>query len=445
MWKDVGYALRMLRRAPGFTAVVVATLALGIGGTTAVFSVVQAVLLAPLPYERPGQLVRLYLVDPENPSYRNKIYFASPQFREIRDHAASFQDIAAIMTYRETGVDLVTNGRAERLRALEVSSDYFRTLGSDLRRGREFDREDEVGTARVVLSDALWRTRFDADPSVIGTTVRLSDELAEVVGIAPPGFEDPIIGEVDVWVPYDLTGTGEQNFGFSVVARLRNDVNLEQARAEFAVLSQSLAEQWPSTDKNVIDAVALKDDVVARRPYVRVAGRYQRSGAGRCQCALRRTSVSGHVVRGRRRARIMVPSGGSDRDIIGVVGDVPFDAHGSPALVVYHANGNPVSRSTLRYVVATELPPERILSAVRDEVAAMDPELVVHNPASMSEVVGRGVSRDRFALVLMGAFSAFFARDDFVELLRYGGSTSNNLPGHVLHISGRPVQGSSSH
>lgn len=263
MWKDVGYALRMLRRAPGFTAVVVATLALGIGGTTAVFSVVQAVLLAPLPYERPGQLVRLYLVDPENPSYRNKIYFASPQFREIRDHAASFQDIAAIMTYSETGVDLVTNGRAERLRALEVSSDYFRTLGSDLRRGREFDREDEVGTARVVLSDALWRTRFDADPSVIGTTVRLSDELAEVVGIAPPGFEDPIIGEVDVWVPYDLTGTGEQNFGFSVVARLRNDVNLEQARAEFAVLSQSLSEQWPSTDKNVIDAVALKDDVVA--------------------------------------------------------------------------------------------------------------------------------------------------------------------------------------
>lgn len=171
MLKDVGYALRMMGRAPAFTAVVVATLALGIGGTTAVFSVVQAVLLAPLPYEQPDKLVRLYLVDLENPSYRNKIYYASPQFREIRDHAASFQHIAAIMTYRETGVDLVRDGRAERLRTLAVSSDYFRTLGSDLQRGREFGRNDEVGTARVVLSDALWRTRFDADASVVGMKI----------------------------------------------------------------------------------------------------------------------------------------------------------------------------------------------------------------------------------------------------------------------------------
>lgn len=104
--------------------------------------------------------------------------------------------------------------------------------------------------------------------------------------------------------------------------------------------------------------------------------------------------------------RISVPAAGGDRDIIGVVGDVPTDAHGSPALIVYHANSNlVVPRTRLAYVVAAELPPERILRDVRAEVAALDPELVVYNAAPMPEVVGRGVSRERFVLVLMGAFA----------------------------------------
>lgn len=269
MRKDVGYALRMLRQAPGFAAVVIATLALGIGGTTAVFSVVQAVLLAPLRYERPGQLVRLYQYDSEDASYRNKKYLAGPQFKGIRDHAAAFQDVAAIMTYRETGLDLVRDGRAERLRVLAVSSGYFRTLGSDLQRGREFDREDEVGTSRVVLGDDLWRTRFDSDPSIVGTTIPLSDQPVEVVGIAPPGFEDPIVGEVDAWVPYDLASeTGEEDYGFSAVGRLRNGVSMEEARAELAAIGRSIAERWPDAERNTFNAVPLKDDVVrtARAP-----------------------------------------------------------------------------------------------------------------------------------------------------------------------------------
>ncbi|MGH7575344.1 MAG: FtsX-like permease family protein [Longimicrobiales bacterium] len=104
--------------------------------------------------------------------------------------------------------------------------------------------------------------------------------------------------------------------------------------------------------------------------------------------------------------RITVPAAGGDRDIIGVVGDVPLDARGSPALIVYHANSNLVyPRTRLAYVVAAELPPERILPAVREEVAALDPELVVYNAALMSEIVGQGVSSERFVLVLMGAFA----------------------------------------
>lgn len=163
------------------------------------------------------------------------------------------------------------DGRAERLRVLPVTSDYFRTLGSTLQRGREFSREDEVGTSRVVLSDDLWRTRFDGDPSVIGTTIRLSGRPAEVIGIAPPGFEDPIAGQVDLWMPFNLAGQTDEdnsdNYILAAVGRLRNGVSLEQARAELAVMSQAMAERWP-VGRNVIDASLLTDDRVgtARSP-----------------------------------------------------------------------------------------------------------------------------------------------------------------------------------
>jgi MacB-like periplasmic core domain len=195
--QDLRYARRQLRRSPVFTAVVSATLALGIGGTTAMFSVVQAVLLAPLPYEQPGQLVRVYQQEPENASTR--YYLTGPHFTALRDHAASFEDVAALNTYSETGHDLVKDGHAQRVRVLEVTSDYFRTLRSGTLRGPGFGLDDELGTRRVVLSDGLWRTRFDSDPLVIGATIHLSAEPYEVVGIAARGFEDPIVGEVDAW------------------------------------------------------------------------------------------------------------------------------------------------------------------------------------------------------------------------------------------------------
>ncbi|MPY87594.1 MAG: FtsX-like permease family protein [Luteitalea sp.] len=260
--QDVRYALRQLRRSPGFAAVVVATLALGIGGTTAVFSVVQAVLLAPLPYEEPGQLVRLYLQEPDDPSTRAS--FSGPQLMALRDEAASFEDVAGLYTYSETGLDLVEDGQAERLRVLEVTSDYFRTLRSGPLRGPGFDRDDEVGTPRVVLSDGLWRTRFDGDPSILGATIHLSGEPYEVVGIAPQDFEDPLVGHVDAWLPYDLVGdTFDQNYSVTTIGRLRSGVNVEQARAELDALNPSIAERWPRAERNTVVALPLKEDLVA--------------------------------------------------------------------------------------------------------------------------------------------------------------------------------------
>jgi len=260
--RDLRYACRQLLRSPGFTVVVVATLGLGIGGATAVFSVVQAVMLAPLPYEEPAQLVRFYQQEPDRPDTRDVL--SATHFTFLREQAASFADVAALAHYSETGLDLVTDGRAERLRVLRVSSGYFGTLRSQPRIGHDFTREDETGRRRVVLSDTVWRTRFGGDPSIVGTTIRLSADSYEVAGIAQPGFEDPIAPDVSAWIPYALTrDTDAENNSLTAIGRLRNGVTLERARAELVALSRPMRERWPAAKKGAIVALPLHEELVA--------------------------------------------------------------------------------------------------------------------------------------------------------------------------------------
>ena len=172
--------------------------------------------------------------------------------------------VAALDNYSETGRDLVRDGRGERLRVLAVTSDYFQTLRSGALRGPGFDRGDEIGTRRVVISDALWRARFNGDPSIVGSTIRLSGEPYEVVGIAPEDFGDPIAGEFDAWLAYALAqDTNEQNNSLTVVARLRSGIGLEQARAELSSLSRVMKDRFPSARLSAIDAAPLQDDLVA--------------------------------------------------------------------------------------------------------------------------------------------------------------------------------------
>ena len=265
--QDLRYALRQVRHSAGFSSVVVMTLGLAIGGATAVFSVVQAVLLAPLPYEEPGQLVRFYQQDPGNPATRSVL--AGTHFTFLRSHAASFEDVAALAHYSETGLDLVTGGRAERLRVLQVSSGYFNTLRAHPHPGRDFGRDDETGKRRVVLSDSVWRTRFGGDPALVGTMIRLSGEPYEVAGIAPAGFEDPIAPSVAAWVPYALArDTYEENNSLTAIGRLRQGVTLDQAQAELATLTQPMRERWPAAGRSAIVATPLREELVAdaRRP-----------------------------------------------------------------------------------------------------------------------------------------------------------------------------------
>lgn len=259
--QDLRLAGRQFRRAPAYAVAAIATLALGIGGTTAVFSVVRAVLLAPLPYAQPGQLVRVFQAEPGHPGMRQLL--TGVHFTALRREAASFDDVAALYNYSETGLDLVGGGAAQRLRVLPVTAGYFRTLRSLPARGRDFEPGDEDGARRIVLSDRLWRSRFAANPAIVGTTVRLNAEACEVVGVAAPGFADPVAGDVDAWVPYRLSrDTYEESYSLSAIGRLRNGVSLAQAQAELDALAPSLRQRWPAAKQSDVVVVPLHEELV---------------------------------------------------------------------------------------------------------------------------------------------------------------------------------------
>src|SRR5215510_2567739 len=195
--QDARYGLTMLRRNPGFTIVAVLTLALGIGATTAIFSVVNAVLLRPLPYRDPDRLVLLS-------HYQEHDSTVDADFLEWRDQAKSFEQIAA---YVIGMADITGNGEAERVAAGVVSSDLFALLGITPALGRTFTPTEDMegGPPVVILSDSLWRRRFGGDPQVIGRAITVRNQSRTVIGIMPPGFRFP--GESDLWLPLSINIT----------------------------------------------------------------------------------------------------------------------------------------------------------------------------------------------------------------------------------------------
>lgn len=273
--REARIAVRGLLRSPGFTAVVVGTLALGIGGTAAVFSVVNAVLLEPLPYEEPDQLVRLYQFDEEDPA--TDLYVSAPHFLAYREQASAFQDLVAIYTYEETSADLLLGERSERVRMLRVSSGYLRLLRRRPVAGRGFSREEEVGAPVVLLSERLL-DRLGEDRAGPGGSVELDGTRYTVVGIVPADLEDPVVGRVDVWLPLDLHSGGAQypgNHYLSVLGRRADGVTPERAREEMAALDRSLGERWPDVaDDGGFHLAPLHADLVgeARPILLLVAG-----------------------------------------------------------------------------------------------------------------------------------------------------------------------------
>ncbi|HEU0175754.1 MAG TPA: ABC transporter permease [Blastocatellia bacterium] len=247
LWQDLRYGARMMIKRPGFTAVAVVTLALGIGANTAIFSVAHAVMWRPLPYQRPEQLVMVW-----ERSTREKMAQPSPNepalFLAWRENKEFFSDIAA---YEDAAIShssrfyLTGGNEPERIMGAYVSGNLFSLLGVNAALGRTFMIEDEQpGRGQVViLSDAFWRRRFGADPDVIGKTIRLSDKVFTVAGVAPAEFKLSYPNATELWAPLTF-GPKEkadwEQVAYKVVARLKPGVTIANAREAMTRLTQRL-------------------------------------------------------------------------------------------------------------------------------------------------------------------------------------------------------------
>jgi len=235
---DLKFAFRQLLKNPGFTAVAVLTLALGIGANTAIFSVVNAVLLRPLPYPEPGQLVQLDTAQ----SGKASTLIGSATFVEAK---AQSQSLARIAAYSGGDMTLTGAGPAERLVAGAVTADFFPLLGVQPALGRNFTRDEDTpnGPKAVILGHGLWQSRFGGNPDVLGRTIRLNEQSYTVVGILPARFQYP--EGFQLWTPLALgekEGTfviqGEGTMLLKAIARLKPGVTLEQAQTELRTIAQ---------------------------------------------------------------------------------------------------------------------------------------------------------------------------------------------------------------
>ncbi len=266
---DFRLALRGLARSPGFAAAAILTLALGIGANTAVFSLMNSVLLRPLPFEEPERLALIWesapffgLVDsPVSPA----------NYLDWRARAQSFEEMGAIEDHR---VKLLGDGAPEILRGSQVTAGCLRALRIRPILGRVFrDEEDHPGSPKVALiSEGLWRRRFAADPGIVGKTIRLGEEQHTIVGVLPAGLEVPaeyMPEPGEIWVPFGNTYSEPEwrqrgMHNWMVVARLKPGVSLAQANAEMQAIGKALSREYPDTNEKVgAFAAPLREHFVA--------------------------------------------------------------------------------------------------------------------------------------------------------------------------------------
>lgn len=267
--RDVQYALRMCARNPGFSTLVVVTLALGIGANTAVFSVVDAVLLRPLTYTEPQRLVVIHETVPG----RGRVPVGASEFEEWRRSASAFEQMALMAV---APAILTGAGDPERLDAARVSPSLFPMLGIDAALGRTFTPDEAVlGRHRVVvLSDTLWRTRFGADASIVGRTVTLNDEPYVVSGVLPERFRFPRLEQVfvmgisgnqpQIWMPFAITDAERGENSFAAVAKLKRGVSMDHARAEVSAILGRLAQRASNSPRIDAEVIPLQEQIVGR-------------------------------------------------------------------------------------------------------------------------------------------------------------------------------------
>jgi putative ABC transport system permease protein len=250
------FAVRMLRKSPGFTAVAILTLALGIGANTAIFSYVKEWLIKPLPYPDADRLVVLLSHDTKK-GWTSKDVTSTADFLDYQRQSASFEQLACWTSW---DYNLTGNGPPDRVPGGLVSWNFFLTLGAKPILGRAFlPQEGQPGSNRVaILSQGLWQSRFAADPHIIGRTVKLQGETYTVVGIMSADFLFPLMGIANVWSPMALDDKQRANrhsSWFQAVGRLRPGVSQEQAAAEIASIAAGLQKLYPGTNTNLTSLI----------------------------------------------------------------------------------------------------------------------------------------------------------------------------------------------
>ncbi|HZS06017.1 MAG TPA: ABC transporter permease [Blastocatellia bacterium] len=272
MFQDLRFGARMMSRDKGFAAVVVITLALGVGASTAIFSVVRSVLLRPLPYAQPDRLLqfRFYYLPPVN---HEQTWVAIRDVVDWREQSRSFERIGV---YGYAVLNFSEDGLPEAVYGLRVSADLLPALGVPPAMGRYFSpEEDQPGRNHVIiLSDDLWRRRFGADPGIVGKTVRANQENYTVVGVMPAGFNFPLrmattvrlpSQQMGYWYPLGLDArrSSRAEAGYGAIARLKPGATFAQAQAEMEQIAARLAGQYPQTNAGrELRMVPLKDQFV---------------------------------------------------------------------------------------------------------------------------------------------------------------------------------------
>lgn len=265
MWQDIRYSIRMLRKNPLFTIITVLTLAIGIGTNTAIFSILNQVLLQPLPFVDPGRLVTLWEANPKKGIAADTT--SASNFVDWREQNRSYSGMA--VASRLGSITLTSKAPAEELTWSLVSPNFFDLLGVVPQYGRAFRAEEEKpGKSRVViLSYGFWQRHFGSDTNIVGHLIHLDSEVFQVVGILPDGFQSPA-GTADLWAPFPIDpATLEpidrgQNY-LNVFGRLKNDVSMEQAQQDLNGIAEKLGRDFPdSNGGQEIRMIPLRDRIV---------------------------------------------------------------------------------------------------------------------------------------------------------------------------------------
>jgi putative ABC transport system permease protein len=259
LFKDISYGIRSLLKHPGFTAIAVITLALGIGANTAMFSVINAVLLRPLPYRDPARLVTIWEESPDRGMYQMPVSLAN--LRDWIDQNQTFEQISA---YTFTNLNLTGTGEPARLDTVRSSANLFPLVGATPVIGRSFlpEEDKEGGNHVVILGHALWQSRFGSDPGIVGKSLTLNNQSYTVVGVMASNSQFPVgfgyMGKVlndpiDLYVPLAASGreTERGNYSFFAIGRLKPGATIDQARAEMTTIERRLEQQYPGGNTGI--------------------------------------------------------------------------------------------------------------------------------------------------------------------------------------------------